>query len=126
MKENKVIANVTYKENSTDIFLDDLASCRYVVCTAGHTLLSEALFYGKPVMAFPIRNACEQFLNGYFLEKNGYGLMNDAFKPSPDILGVFENNLESYRKNIQAASFCGNEAVIAALDHFFKTREYLI
>ncbi len=126
MKENKVIANVTYRENSTDIFLDDLASCRYVASTAGHTLLSEALFYGKPVMAFPIRNACEQFLNGYFLEKNGYGLMNDAFTPSPDILSVFEKNLECYRKNIQATSFCGNKAVIATLDHFFKTKEYII
>ncbi|MBU1565773.1 MAG: hypothetical protein KJ630_09100 [Proteobacteria bacterium] len=126
MKENKVNANVTYKKNSTDIFLDDLASCRYVVSTAGHTLLSEALFYGKPVMAFPIRNACEQFLNGYFLEINGYGLMNDAFHPSPDILDVFEKNLDFYRKNIQETSFCGNETVVATLKQFFKTKKYIV
>lgn len=126
MDDDKVVKNVTYKKNSTDNFLDDLASCRYVVSTAGHTLLSEALFYGKPVMAFPIRHACEQFLNGYYLEKNGYGLMNDAFNPSSHTLEVFENNLEYYRTNIQATSFFGNEAVFATLDHFFKTKEYRV
>ena len=126
MNENRVVANVTYKKNSTDHFLDDLASCRYVMSTAGHTLLSEAFFYGKPVMAFPIRNAVEQFLNGYFLEKNGYGLMNNAFRPSPEIFDIFEKNIEHYRSNIQAVSFCGNKSVTAALDRFFTTKSYIV
>jgi len=126
MGENRVVGNVTYKKNSTDHFLDDLASCRYVMGTAGHTLLSEALFYGKPVMAFPIRNACEQFINGYYLEKNGYGLMNDAFHPSENTLAIFENNQESYKKTIQEKSFFGNEKVIAVLDRYFTTKKFLI
>ncbi len=122
--EDRVVANVTYRKKSTDHFLDDLASCRYVLSTAGHTLLSEALYYGKPVMAFPIRNACEQYINGYYLEKNGYGIMNDAFRPSSDILDGFEKNLENYKKNIQKTSFCGNEKVTAVLKHYFDTKEY--
>ena len=124
MNEDKVIANVTYRENSTDHFLDDLASCRYVMSTAGHTLLSEALYFGKPVMAFPIRNACEQFINGYYLEKNGYGLMNDAFHPSFDILNIFERNRAAYKKNIQENSFCGNETVMTVLNRYFNSKEY--
>jgi uncharacterized protein (TIGR00661 family) len=126
MKENKVIGNVTYKINSPDHFLDDLASCRYVVSTAGHTLLSEALFYGKPIMAFPIRNACEQFLNSYYLEKNGYGLINDAFTPSQKIVDIFEKKFDYYKTNIRETSFCGNETVIATLHQYFNTREYIV
>lgn len=126
MKEDRVSGNVRYRKNSTDHFLDDLASCRYVVSTAGNTLISEALYYGKPVMAFPIRNACEQYINSYFLEKNGYGLINDAFKPSPEILEKFHNNLECYRKNIRGTSFCGNDAVVATLDQYFKTKKYIV
>lgn len=124
MNENNVVANVTYRKNSTEHFLDDLASCKYVLSTAGHTLLSEALYFGKPVMAFPIRNACEQFINGYYLEKNGYGLMNDAFHPSTDILNAFEKNREAYKTNIQGNSFCGNETVMNVLNHYFNTKEY--
>lgn len=123
---SKAVANITYKKNSTDHFLDDLASCRYIISTAGHTLLSEALFYGKPVMAFPIRNAFEQFLNGYFIEKKGYGLVNDAFNPSFDIMEKFNQNIEYYRNNIQAGSFCGNKPVMSALEHFFTTKQYSV
>lgn len=126
MNESRVVGNVTYKKNSTDHFLDDLASCRYAMSTAGHTLLSEALFYGKPVMAFPIRNACEQFINGYYLEKNGYGIMNDAFHPSVNVLDLFEKNRERYKKNIQGTSFFGNEKVTAVLEHYFTTKEYVV
>ncbi len=126
MNKSRVVRNVTYKKNSTDHFLDDLASCRYVVSTAGHTLLSEALFYGKPVMAFPIRNACEQFINAFYLEKNEYGIMNDAFHPSTEVLDLFEKNQERYKEKIQETSFFGNEKVFAILNDYFTTRKYLV
>ena len=115
---DEVDGNVIYKKNSTQRFLDDLASCRYVISTAGHTLLSEALYYGKPVMAFPIRHAFEQFLNGYYLEKRGYGILNDAFRPSMKTFQEFENKVHIYKKNIQAGSFYGNEAVYKLLNSF--------
>jgi uncharacterized protein (TIGR00661 family) len=126
MNEKMVNGNVTYKINSSDHFLDDLASCQYVVTTAGHTLISEALFYGKPVMAFPIRNACEQYLNSYYLEKNGYGLVNDAFRPSFELIDIFEKNIEYYRKNIRGTSFFGNDAVNRVLHQYFTTKRYNI
>ena len=121
---NRVERNVTYKKNSSDSFLDDIASCRFVVSTAGHTLLSEALYFGKPIMAFPIRYAYEQFLNAYFIERNGYGVMNSAFAPSAEKLHQFEKNIDHYRENIQAVSFCGNTSILSALDSFFTTKKY--
>lgn len=124
--ENKTIGNVTYRKDSTDQFLDDLASCRYVLSSAGHTLLSEALFYGKPVMAFPVRNAFEQFLNGHYIEKSGYGVVNDAFQPSVNILTAFEQNQEMYTQRIRKGSFNGNEMILSALSHYFKTSNFIV
>jgi hypothetical protein len=77
-------------------------------------------------MAFPIRNACEQFLNSYYLEKNGYGLINDAFTPSQKIVDIFEKKFDYYKMNIRETSFCGNETVIATLHQYFNTREYIV
>ena len=70
-----------FKKNSEPGFLDDLASCRYVVCGGSHTLLSEALYYGKPVISFPIKGAFEQFLNAFYLERLGYGRYFTGFHP---------------------------------------------
>ena len=125
-KREAVEGNVHFKKNATDQFLDDLASCQYVISTAGHTLLSEALYFGKSVMAFPIKNAAEQFLNGYALEEKGYGVMNDAFRPSKTILNKFLQNREQYERNIREHSFCGNEQVMSVLADYFQNRVFAL
>jgi uncharacterized protein (TIGR00661 family) len=60
-------------------FVDDLASARAVVCTAGFTLLSEARHLGKPVLAVPNRGFFEQALNALSLHRGGAGAA--AFGP---------------------------------------------
>ena len=65
--------NVTFRPPSGDAFLADLGSCRALVCTAGFTLLSEALHLGKPVLAVPNRGIYEQGLNAAYLERLGRG-----------------------------------------------------
>ncbi len=49
--------NLVYKAPSTEGFLADVASCRYVITNGGHNLIAEALYLGKPVLSFPIRFA---------------------------------------------------------------------
>jgi hypothetical protein len=53
--------------------VDDLASARAVVCTAGFTLLSEARHLGKPVLAVPNQGFFEQALNALYLRRSGKG-----------------------------------------------------
>jgi uncharacterized protein (TIGR00661 family) len=55
-------------------FADSLSRCGGVIAPAGHQLLSEALFLGKPVLAFPLKNQYEQLVNARMLEKSGYGI----------------------------------------------------
>ena len=60
-------ASVALRPPSRDGFLAHLAACRAVVCTAGFTLLSEALHLGKPVLALPNRGFFEQAVNALAL-----------------------------------------------------------
>ncbi len=65
--------NLTFRSPSRHGFIDDLATCRAVVCTAGFTLLSEALHLGKPVLAVPNRGFFEQAVNALYLRDAGWG-----------------------------------------------------
>lgn len=55
-------------------FARALCRCKGVIAPAGHQLLSEALYLGKPVLAFPQKNQYEQKVNARMLEKSGYGI----------------------------------------------------
>jgi uncharacterized protein (TIGR00661 family) len=121
--EERTAGNLHFKKNSEAGFLDDLSRCRYVVCGGSHTLISEALFYGKPVIAFPIKNAFEQFLNAFYLERLGYGRYFTGLRPPPEIIPAFEARLDSCRKNIQAGNFCGNQEIFALVDQFIREKK---
>jgi uncharacterized protein (TIGR00661 family) len=109
--QERVDGNLHFKKNSEDGFLDDLSSCRYVVCGGSHTLISEALYYGKPVISFPIKNAFEQFLNALYLERLGYGRYFTGLKPATAIIPAFEASLEDCRNRIRRENFCGNQEI---------------
>lgn len=65
--------NVEFKEPSLEGFLQDLATSRAVISTAGFTLTSEALYLGKPLLVAPNHGIFEQTLNALFLERDGLG-----------------------------------------------------
>jgi uncharacterized protein (TIGR00661 family) len=108
--------NITFKGASDYGFLEDLASARYVVTNGGHNVISEALYLGKTVFAFPIANAYEQFVNSYFLAQCGYGAYSCSSEPSPQILTSFESKLESYKTAIQSQNLFGNQHVLDLVD----------
>ena len=115
--------NLQFKKNSETEFLEDLASCSYLICGGSHTLLSEALYLGKPVLSFPITSAFEQFLNALYLERLGYGRKLDQHKPSPAIIPAFEARLEQFHQAISQGHFCGNQEIYHLLSHFITHRE---
>jgi uncharacterized protein (TIGR00661 family) len=115
--------NLHFKKNSETEFLEDLASCSYLICGGSHTLLSEALYFGKPVLSFPITSAFEQFLNALYLERLGFGRKLDQHDPSPAIVPAFEAQLEQYHQAISQGHFCGNQEIYQILSHFITHRE---
>lgn len=113
---------LSFRAFDAQAFLDDLASCAYVVCGGGHTLISEALYLGKPVLSIPVRGAFEQFLNAHYLERLGYGMRSDLATFSPQVLREFEARLDTCRSRIAGATFCGNDMAFAAIDDFIAGR----
>ena len=65
--------NLVFKKPSLEGFLDDLARSRAIVCTAGFTLISEALYLGKPLLVVPNQGIFEQTLNALFLQRERLG-----------------------------------------------------
>ncbi len=60
-------------------FLESMARCRGVVCTAGFESLSEAAWLGKPMLAIPVEGHIEQALNAADIERCGLGVASEEF-----------------------------------------------
>ena len=71
--------------------MSDLASSKAVMATAGFTLMSEALWLKKPMLALPMAGQFEQQLNGHCLEQMGLG--KNAPEPNAGSRGRFSLSL---------------------------------
>jgi uncharacterized protein (TIGR00661 family) len=118
--EKNSARNLVFKPPSTEGFLHDLASCRYVISNGGHNVISEALYFGKPVFSFPIDNAYEQFLNAYFLAAKEFGDYSISSDVSTTTLESFESRLDRYRDMITREDFFGNPQIVATLEQFLR------
>ena len=65
------------KTNSTG-FVRDLAASRGVIATAGFSLISECLHFGKRMLLVPIKDQYEQIVNAYYIEKSGFGMRTES------------------------------------------------
>jgi uncharacterized protein (TIGR00661 family) len=89
--------NITFKPYHLQSILEDLASSAYAVVNGGHNLISEALFFGKPVLCFPIANLFEQFLNSWYVRELSYGDFSTSRAPTIGLFERFEQNLANFK-----------------------------
>jgi uncharacterized protein (TIGR00661 family) len=113
--------NVSYYPRSDLRFIEEVGTASWVLTNGGYTLMSEALFLGKPVFSLPVAWQFEQWLNAYYLEDLKYGTMCDDLNKFPAKIQEFTGQLEGFRKNIARQNFCGNEAVLAHILKFLPT-----
>jgi uncharacterized protein (TIGR00661 family) len=73
IQEEQVEGSLRYRPFSEEGFVDDLASCRAVIAGGGFTLMGEAVYLRKPMLAVPLGRQFEQLLNARYLEREGYG-----------------------------------------------------
>ena len=91
-------SNLDFRKASLDGFLRDLANCRAIVANAGFSLISEALYLGKPYLAWPVKRQFEQVFNAYYIGQMGYGAYGDDL--NKERVESFLFNLESYREKL--------------------------
>jgi uncharacterized protein (TIGR00661 family) len=103
-----------YRPFSEAGFIDDLRTARGVVASAGFTLMGEAVYLRRPMLAIPVKKQFEQVLNARYLEADGYGLAADEI--TSERLGAFVERLPDFESNLAGYRQDGNTALLAALE----------
>jgi uncharacterized protein (TIGR00661 family) len=104
-----------FKPHHLQTVLEDLASSTYAVTNGGHNLLSEALYFGKPVFCIPIAQQVEQYLNAWHVRALGYGDFRETVSFPSHQRMAFESKLDHFRLCIQAGFRDGTTAFIQRL-----------
>jgi uncharacterized protein (TIGR00661 family) len=87
-----------------------------VVSTAGFTLISEALYLGKPLLLMPNGGIFEQTLNAIYLEREGLGEAVMHRVPNADDLRGFLDRCERYAARGSERLRCGNDDAVACIE----------
>jgi uncharacterized protein (TIGR00661 family) len=106
--------NLDFRKPALDGFLRDLSGCRAIVANAGFSLISEALYLGKPYLAWPVKRQFEQVFNAYYIGETGYGAYGDDL--NKERVESFLFNLESYRERLAEYPRGDNSALFGKLD----------
>lgn len=117
---------VKVKSGDRDVFFRDFARAKAVITGGGFTLMSEAVFLGKPVLSLPLDGQFEQILNALYLEHLGYGMHCAGKSVVRDPAGFrkkldeFLANLPRYRANLAQYAVkypqTDNRAILAKVD----------
>jgi uncharacterized protein (TIGR00661 family) len=116
--KNKKEANLVFKKFSEAGFIKDLASCKAIITNGGFTLISEAIYLGKPILSVPVKQQTEQIVNAYYVDKLGYGRYHEYLTPS--IVTNFLRNTKKYKKNLKKHKQDGNKKIFERIDKLIK------
>lgn len=122
IQEEQVEGNLRYQPFSEAGFIDDLASARGVIAGGGFTLMGEAVYLKKPMLAVPLVHQFEQVLNARYLEREGFG--KGAMSLTDEgVIADFVEAIPACEEALQRYSQDGNRALEGALDGLFDRVE---
>jgi uncharacterized protein (TIGR00661 family) len=105
---------IQFCARSVDGFLEDLVTARGVVTGGGFSLLSEAVYLGKPVLSVPLRGQFEQLMNARYLEREGFGICAPTVDPAT--MTAFLDGLDGYHETLEAYEQDGNREALAEIE----------
>jgi uncharacterized protein (TIGR00661 family) len=114
LKEEVVEGNLRYQPFSEGKFIEDLRTARGVIASGGFTLMGEAVYLRRPMLAVPLRKQFEQVMNARYLEATGYGLAADELTSRR--LGEFIERLPDFSARLAGYHQDGNNELLAKLD----------
>lgn len=110
--------NVELLGFSSDGFLRDLASSKAVIGGAGFTLMTEAIYSKKPMLAIPFEGQFEQILNSNYLQGLGYGERGGQI--SRGAVERFLSRLDLYRARLEGLRHDGNVELLSSVDGWLR------
>ena len=114
LREDQREDNLLYRPFSEQGFVDDLRTCRAVVASGGFTLMGEAVYLHKPMLAEPVARQFEQILNARYLEKEGYGVCAEQITEAS--LNGFLGRLPAFEENLSRYAQDGNKDLLSKLE----------
>jgi uncharacterized protein (TIGR00661 family) len=109
--EEQIDTTLTFHRIHGEKFLQMMASCRGVACTAGFESVSEAAYLGKPLLMVPVENHLEQYLNSLDAERTGIGRSDTAFHLSRLLEPANEQATGRFRRWVDQAETIAMRAV---------------
>jgi uncharacterized protein (TIGR00661 family) len=112
--EDSYDGNLEFRPHSNEGFVADLAGARAVIAGGGFSLLSEAVYLGKPVLSVPLHGQFEQLMNARYLERSGFGLC--ANEVTPEVLQGFIGRLGEFDEALAGYEQEGNAIPVATVE----------
>ena len=113
LKEELVDGNLRFRPFSEAGFVDDLRTARGVIASAGFTLMGEAVYLHRPMLAVPLVGQFEQVLNARYLEREGYGLCADEL--TDERMGQFLERIPDCERKLASYAQDGNRDLLDSL-----------
>ena len=110
--------NLEFRPRSNDGFVEDLRTSAGVVAGGGFSLLSEAVYLGKPVLAIPLRGQFEQLMNARYLEREGFGLC--AERVDDETVRAFLAGLDEFEAALAGYEQDGNAFTLETIERLAR------
>ena len=117
LKDEVVEGKLHYRPFSEAGFIDDLASCRAVIAGGGFTLMGEAVYLRKPMLAVPLARQFEQVLNARYLAHEGFGRCAETLE-DPATVHSFLEAVPACEARLASYTQDGNTEIFGAIDEF--------
>jgi uncharacterized protein (TIGR00661 family) len=112
--EAVVEGNLEFRPQSNEGFVEALRTARGVVAGGGFSLLSEAVYLGKPILSVPLRGQFEQLMNARYTERLGYGVC--ASEVTPELVRDFVERLPEFEASLATYQQSGNAGALRAIE----------
>ncbi|WP_298534342.1 MJ1255/VC2487 family glycosyltransferase [uncultured Methanobrevibacter sp.] len=112
--KDEVDENLTYRSFNEEQIFEDMRTAKAIIVNGGFTMISEAIYLKKPIYSTPAHKNFEQILNGFYVEKLGFGEYHDKLDVKK--IEIFLDNLDKYQENLNKVEPWDNTEILKDLD----------
>ena len=112
--KDEVDENLTYRSFNEEQIFEDMRTAKAIIVNGGFTMISEAIYLKKPIYCTPAHKNFEQILNGFYVEKLGFGESHDDLDVKK--IESFLANLDKYQENLNKVEPWDNTEILKDLD----------
>ena len=112
--KDDVDENLTYRSFNEKQIFEDMRTAKAIIVNGGFTMISEAIYLKKHIYCTPAHKNFEQILNGFYVEKLGFGESHDDLDVNK--IESFLDNLDKYQENLNKVEPWDNTEILKDLD----------